>query len=1134
MGIFGRIIDSITINDKAVEKYNARIELELKSTVMISPTPSNITEIISRMRVHNVKHGRNQKYFDILFNFDKNNSQISSHNDMVTIIKENAAAFINTYNDILKNPNEYKESLIQKYEYAIRLTKDFVVLSDYVSRFVRNYEDIKYNMAEIKRQHALYINAWKCLDLRSLQFIDYKKESDLIENLNEVIKTIPSKKYYDIPNQNGLKQTIKNHNDQFLANQKQNVLYLAREFEIVYKNVLENPYIFDKNLLCKYDECTMLGRHYPSTETEIKSFVTKFDNLKNDFEQLKSQFDLYEKARKCLDLRSIGYVDEEKAMEIEVNLKNILKNVSNKRYYAFPNENGLSNAVRIHNETFIENSIKDSLFDDINGISLDEDQRRAIVTDEKVNLVVAGAGSGKTLTICGKLKYLTEKQGISPSEILLLSFSNASADDLDKKAKKINKEFEATTFHKKGLEILKTANDCTYVVETQFEKIIDDFFNEELINRHDLLEKVINYYGLYYYSNKNAKRYETEGELFEALKTKEFKTLKDKLVDVSSNAFEKRTLNRELVKSFEELSLANFYFLNGIEYVYEKTYEHDTSTSQKRQYQPDFYLPKHNIYHEHYGINEKGKATQFSGEEARLYEEGVQWKRNIHSQYQTKCIETYSYQFSNGSIFKTLEATLKQNGIELQPIPKEVLWNKIHGVINNADFESFKRLIMSFISLYKSRYTDESMFDKMKYDILSSDYESQRIAHLLDICKEVYRYYKKNLYYVTIENDVKKEKIDFDDMILKSTKQLQSLDSFKYKYIVVDEFQDISFSRIQFLKSLVKHGNAKLFLVGDDWQSIYRFSGSDVDLFINVEKYLGKTNKSVIRSTHRNSVELIKITEPFIMANSEQMKKYVSSDKHTDGPVRIMKYKENKIGAFDQILEIIYSKNPTASVLVLGRNKFDINSVLQSRSVYRKNDGTLVFDKYKTLDVKYTTVHSSKGLEADYVILINAEDNKVGFPNQIEDDDLLLLVLSNASEFPYAEERRLFYVALTRTKNICYILTCVDNPSVFVKEIEKDCKIFQLNDVPSENDKIACPYCSSGALVIRENSTTGSKFYGCSNFPYCNYKNDDLISVYKNQRCPDCGDYLRLRTNKTTGNKFYGCNSFPHCKYIKK
>ena len=136
------------------------------------------------------------------------------------------------------------------------------------------------------------------------------------------------------------------------------------------------------------------------------------------------QYSLHKEAQKCCNFIGIGYIDEEKAKEIEVNLKNILKNISNKRYYVFPNENGLSNTIKIHNKTLVENGIKDSLFDDINGISLDEDQRRSIVVDEKVNLVVAGAGSGKTLTICGKLKYLTEKIGMSPSEILLLSFSN--------------------------------------------------------------------------------------------------------------------------------------------------------------------------------------------------------------------------------------------------------------------------------------------------------------------------------------------------------------------------------------------------------------------------------------------------------------------------------------------------------------------------------------------------------------------------------------------------------------------------------------------------------------------------------------------------------------------------------------
>lgn len=915
--------------------------------------------------------------------------------------------------------------------------------------------------------------------------------------------------------------SIKKHNE-FVSQVKS----VTNKFFDIYNTVLLNPQNFNKACIAENAKIVkeIRSKQYQNNENIVK-FLSIYDDLDKNIGEIVYQYNNHPIANQMLDFTGDYYLDETNASIIVGKFKKLLPESNKKAYYKFPTLEDLKQKISSHNEEFIKNHINDKIFDNINGLSLDDDQRRAVLCDENMNLVVAGAGSGKTLTICGKVKYLIEVKGVNPEEILLLSFSRASAKDLEEKAKKVSPNVVTKTFHSMGLDILKAPEESTFVIEDQFKKIVEDFFEEELVNRNDLLQKVVNYYGLYSASIDDKTIYKSQGELYDALIKQDYWTLKDKLKKLSPDNATKTTLKQEIVKSYEELVIANFYYLNGIDYVYEGPYEHKTDGPEYRQYTPDFYLPKYKLYHEHFGINKDGNALHFGEEESDKYIEGMQWKRNLHATYQTKCLETYSYQFSNSDFFTGFKRLLLQNGVEFNPVSMEEVWCKLKGVVNKTDFSSFKALVITFVSLYKARYKDDRAFEELKKSFFENDYERQRASHLLDICKEVYNYYRQQLQYTTVEDKKPVDMIDFDDMILKSIDCLKSIPNrFKYKYIIVDEFQDISYSRMIFLKSLMAHGNAKLFAVGDDWQSIYRFSGCDIDIFINSEKYFGKTTVNFINSTHRNSAELIEIAAPFIMANGDQFKKDVHSNKHKENPIQIVCYDENKIGAFKGTLQKISDEAPNSTVLVLGRNKFDLDSVMPSVGAYRTED-KLVFNDIKNLDITFKTVHSSKGLEADYVILINADDSKLGFPNKIEDDKLLRLVLSNKSEYPYAEERRLFYVALTRTKNICYILVNRDKPSAFVKEIKLKCKFNNYISNPKEKHTIECPLCG-GKLVTRKNS-----FFGCSYFPLCKYKNNDMESVERNKRCPKCNDFLVVRKRHSDGKKFWGCNSYPKCNY---
>lgn len=251
------------------------------------------------------------------------------------------------------------------------------------------------------------------------------------------------------------------------------------------------------------------------------------------------------------------------------------------------------------------------------------------------------------------------------------------------------------------------------------------------------------------------------------------------------------------------------------------------------------------------------------------------------------------------------------------------------------------------------------------------------------------------------------------------------------------------------------------------------------------------------------------------MANTQQIAKHISSAKHQENPVRFFYHNGDIETKFREVCDEILSLNKNAQVLVLGRNNKDEEKISQALNHLKR---------HSQMKLEFKTVHKSKGLEAEFVILINGDGGTNGFPNTIEDDKLLELVLGAKNEYPHAEERRLFYVALTRTRNTVYVLCNQANPSIFVKEIDS-----KINATAKDFTSPNCPRCK-GELVLR-NADTANSFYGCENYPYCDYAVFDIEQVKWNLSCPDCGDFLRVKNGKY--GKFIACNAYPHCNYTK-
>ena len=484
--------------------------------------------------------------------------------------------------------------------------------------------------------------------------------------------------------------------------------------------------------------------------------------------------------------------------------------------------------IYLKNKKYIKKELieSDYILSNINGTSLDKEQRIAIITDEVSTLVIAGAGSGKSLTIVGKIRYLIERKKINPNSILCISFTKEASLSLETKIKKIyNYNIKVYTFHSLAMKILK---------EKKY-----NIFNPNLLN-----------------------------------------------------------------------------------YV----------------------------------------------------------------------VDEYFFMIENN---RTMKVAVKK------------VLNKIDTpydcILKSDNLIKLKKLIITFINLFKT--------NNYKVDYFLKINENKELIRIIF-----------DIYYLYEEELKSTNSLDFNDMIIMATGHVKDSNVENYKYIIVDEYQDTSYIRYLFLNEIIKKTGAKIMCVGDDYQSIYRFNGCCIDMFLNYKKYYKNAKILKINNTYRNCQELINVAGNFIMKNERQIFKKLKSKKRIKKPIKI--YYGNTLF---KILDIVVCKYD--NIAVLGRNNFDI---LKYFDVIK---GIFI---YKNKEIKYLTIHSSKGLEFDVVILINLEDSINGLPSKIKNEKILKYVNRSTDVYPYEEERRLFYVALTRTKNEIYLLVNKKSKSIFIKEIIKD------------------------------------------------------------------------------------------------
>ena len=807
-----------------------------------------------------------------------------------------------------------------------------------------------------------------------------------------------------------------------------------------------------------------------------------------------------------------------------------------------------------HNDAYVKRHLLEDkqyldeiLLKDDPNVKLDDEQRIVVLSDEDYTLVIAGAGAGKTTTIEAKVKYLIDKQKVSPDRILIISFTKKATNELQDRCKKLNLNVKISTFHSIANTIISNKEEERHTIATSdvmfssIKKFLLNNTNDEIF-----LKKILLFFASYLqvpFDEKNINL------LFNELNKDECTTLKSDVAK-SLDKFNKQqmrgkyTIKNEKVRSVEECQIANFLFINGIDYEYEPIYRYGFNDTTK-PYCPDFIIRQYDkeIYLEHFGISEDGKNERFTKEELELYKNHVNDKIKLHNQHGTKLIYTFSKYNDGRDLITHLKEELIKNGISLEPKNSREIYNAIIQNVEDKYFNKFIQLVCVFISRFKTNNFSTSKFDEWKISL-----SDERTKLFVNICYQCYLAYMTEL--------KNKNSIDFEDMINNASNVLDKMidngEKLPYDYIFVDEYQDISLQRFDLCEKLSKCSNAKIIAVGDDWQSIFRFSGAKIELFTRFEDMMGYANVLKITNTYRNSQQLIDIAGNFVMANDEQIKKNLKSNKSLKNPVVLMSYDDSyevnernegpmkrMMNAIEESLDLIVREcGEKQKIALIGRYGFEGYILEKYTDKFNYINGILKYTKYPQLQITYLTAHSSKGLGYDNVIVINGKDAVLGFPSKIVDDPVMKLVIKDDESLEFAEERRLFYVALTRTKNKVYIITPIYKPSKFVLELKERfeevvLKGEKLEPIKEFSNILKCPCCGY-PLQRRANRNfkINSKVWVCSNDPeVCGFVTNDIsggrLAISK---CPKCEDgYLVVKTIKNgpdNEKKILGCTNY--------
>ena len=746
------------------------------------------------------------------------------------------------------------------------------------------------------------------------------------------------------------------------------------------------------------------------------------------------------------------------------------------------------------------------LFDRLFPNPLTEEQRLCVVDDSLRTLVIASAGSGKTTTLLGKYVFLLKEGLAVPKEILVLAFNKAIERELSKKIKEMvpgAADPEVYTFHGFGLELLERAEGkkrLDILAESSSDGLLDTANVRRIIGRAKIRHPNIGEWILEFRAECPYHQIEEfardEREYSEAVASYSYR--REPLR--SGGEFRARRIPsldvRYWVRSQQELTIINSLIIRGVNVEYERPHPEGEVTH-------DFYYPEIDLWHEHFAIRRDG-TSPFDG-----YVENYRLKKKFYEERGGDFLFTYSYEYDEGTALEKIYRKLDERGISYDPPPKENIERRIEELYSDDTYGLIARCVKLAKANDLSPGALSARLDSLR-DRTRSGLFKRFFLPVLDTYGEILR-----------ENGT----IDFEDMILRPTRRLggaerDGLLPERYRYVLVDEFQDISESRKNFLARILAP-DSRLFAVGDDWQSIYGFTGSDgmaMKEFAESRSPLasgdgtsGRDARSFeprvyrIQETFRTCRPISDMASEFIRKNPAQIRKSVRSrPPGDDAPaVNICSVDSYDNENLRKVLDLIPRSDKGKGVFILGRKNREIEAV-SPRSLMAYRDD---------LRISKETIHKSKGLEDDIVIVLGMDSGMRGFPNHAGEDPLVSVFLPPGDGYANSEERRVLYVAMTRAREKVFLVGQSVQPSSFTREVKEICGRLgvKLNDIVLRGDVVGpCPECLGKGLVegrwggglvrrVRSNTPPYSVFLGCTNFGrgLCNYTSNEVP-------CPIC------------------------------
>ena len=709
-------------------------------------------------------------------------------------------------------------------------------------------------------------------------------------------------------------------------------------------------------------------------------------------------------------------------------------------------------------------------------------QKLAILSNEDRNQVIAGAGTGKTALTVGKAEYLFKK-GFKPSEILILTFGKDASKEIRERMTKVfkNKDteqienFDIQTFHAYGNGVLKSIDEKRIDSKeddpdnTSAKKFIYDLFNG-LHSENPISKKVVKYFSDYLYPSPPSE------EKIRSLS--EYKNYIQLLP---------RTLKGDVVKSYSELRIANFLYSKGIEYEYEKEWKNKEDLGFI--YQPDFTLINNDneeIILEFFGIDKEGNVKPGIAPEA--YKQQMLEKRRLHQESGSDLFELNYQDVLDDKLLESLEKGLVKRGFSFNERSADEMLKRFN---ENKYYDRFAQLCHPILNQFRSNgETIEDLRNRSNGD--------NRTEAFIDIFEWLYKQYSYYLF--------KEGSIGFSEQINDAV-ELINENTYKpnqYKWIIVDEFQDISTARFRLLQAILNKTDAKLMVVGDDWQSIYRFTGSNISFVKNFGDYFGRVENRKLSSpvrlkltkSFRFNNKIKDFSNEFIRSKKIQVDKKVTVTKNNfvkDNRIWIhwRQYNTTRVDKVKEIVQLLSSKNLKGELYILSRYRSIKDHMPDSAEIQEIKNlwGKEKTKKDSEKELRVDSIHTSKGREGDFVIISDLDSGMFGFPPGRFEDPLMELVMpyiSDIEKIEFGEERRTLYVALTRAKNQIHLIVDEANPSIFIKEILSSKKLNSLVEVYGKNaNPINCEVCKDGNLYRWTNNQNNNRNYKCTNFPLC-------------------------------------------------